>query len=77
MSQTRITKLERAILDLCRRLGFADAEVRCGKKHRKLFVDGRLIHVFSRGNEKDPKGGNGMRNIETRLRRLARRKNST
>ena len=48
MSKTRVTQLQRLISAALDKAGLA-CRVEIGKKHRKLYVEGKMVMVFSHG----------------------------
>ena len=48
MSKTRVTQLQRLIAAALDNAGLA-YRVEIGKKHRKLYVEGKMVMVFSHG----------------------------
>lgn len=67
----RHSKADRAVLSLCRTLGLTDATIQTGKKHRKLVIGGRAVHVLSHGT-KNETGDKGLRFVESTIRRIAK-----
>lgn len=69
MSQVRPTRADREVLQFCKDNGIEDAEIRAGKKHRKLFIGGRMVHVLCHGNAYG--GDRGLKFVFSTIRRIA------
>lgn len=74
MSKPRTIRCDRIILDFCRSQGFTDFEILTGKKHRKLYLDGRMAAVISHGNSDH--GDKGLASVFSVIKRAAKAKNA-
>ena len=74
MSQVRPTRADREVLEFCKAHGITDAEIRPGKKHRKLFIGGRMVHVLCHGNAYS--GDRGLKFVFSTIRRIAQERHA-
>lgn len=72
MSKVRVMRSERELVDYARAQGFNDIEIVCGKKHRKLHLEGRMVAVFSYG--KNDGGDKGAKNLFALIKKIAKEK---
>lgn len=69
MPKLRTTRCDRIITDYARSQGLTDIQIVAGKKHRKLYLNGRMVAVVSHGD--NDHGDRGMKNLFATIKRFA------
>ena len=71
MTQKKVTRVQRLIDKMLRDTGL-DYHFKCGPRHRKLYIEGQMVLVFSHGAE----ANSDLNDVRSIIRRAQERKDA-
>lgn len=71
MTQKKVTRAQRIIGKMLQESGL-EYHFKCGPRHRKLYIEGTMVFVFSHGSQ----ANNDLDHVRSYIRRAQERKNA-